>query len=204
MILFIKSPNKNWLQRLIIGFWVLITIWVTFSNRLQAEFEYLLDNTDVQSKNFEFKTKIEGGNKLATYGSAIMFAPVMFIAPFPTFVNIDTQQYQMMFSGGFFVKNILGFFVLISIVVFIRRRNIRKYILIVSFLFSYLAILAQSSFALSDRFHLPSLPFVIILAAYGITQINIKNKTFFVPYLVLIIVMIVAWNAFKLAGRGML
>jgi hypothetical protein len=62
--------------------------------------------------------------------------------------------------------------------------------------------LAQSSFALSERFHLPALPFLIILAAYGITNINYKNHKYYIPYLLLIGIIIIAWNAFKLAGRG--
>ncbi|MDT8394524.1 MAG: glycosyltransferase family 39 protein [Bacteroidales bacterium] len=202
MVLFIRRPGASWLQRSIIGLWVVITVWFTFSYRIQAEFEYLLDNIDAQEANMEFKAKREGGNRLATYGSSVVFAPAMFVAPFPTFVNISTQQTQMMLSGGYFVKNVLAFFVVISLISFIRKRQLRKYILILSFLLAYLAILAQSSFALSERFHLPALPFLIILAAYGITRVNFKNQRFYIPYLALMVLVVIAWNVFKLAGRG--
>jgi len=98
----------------------------------------------------------------------------------------------------------LAFFIIISIINLIRKKQVRNYILILSFLLAYLSILAQSSFALSERFHLPALPFLIILAAHGISQVNIKNQRYFLPYLILLVIGVVIWNAFKLAGRGML
>jgi hypothetical protein len=202
MVLFIRRTGSNWIQRSIIAIWVVITVFFTFSYEIQVEFEALIKNVDTQSQNMEFRAQREHGNKLATYGSTVIFAPVMFVAPFPTFVNIETQQNQMMLSGGYFIKNILAFFILISIIDIIKRKLLRKYLLILSFLLSYLIILAQSSFALSERFHLPALPFLIILAAYGITKINVKYHKYYLPYLLVICVIIIAWNAFKLAGRG--
>jgi hypothetical protein len=202
MVLFIRRPGSNWIQRSIIVTWIMITVWFTFSYRIQAEFEALIDNIDVQSQNMEFRAARESGNKLATYGSTIIFAPVMFVAPFPTYVNIETQKNQTLISGGYIIKNILAFFIVIAIITIVRKKLVRKYILLLSFLLAYLSILAQSSFALSERFHLPALPFLIILAAYGITQVNQKNQKLFIPYLVIIVVAIIAWNAFKLAGRG--
>jgi len=202
MLLFSRESVSSAMQRIIISFWILIAIYFTFSYRIQAEFETLLRNTDAQEKSMEYRAKRAYGNKLATYGSSIVFAPVMFIAPFPTFVNIEKQQNQMMLSGGFFVKNILAFFVLLSLITFISKRQLRKYVLILSFLLAYLAILAQSSFALSERFHLPALPFLLMLAAYGVTLVNIKSKKNFIPYLTILVLIIIAWNAFKLIGRG--
>ena len=204
MVLFIRRPGSNWIQRSIIVTWIFITIWFTFSYRIQAEFEALIDNIDVQSQNMEFRAARDSGNKLATYGSTIIFAPVMFVAPFPTYVNIETQKNQTLLSGGYIIKNILAFFIVIAIISLIRKKLVRKYILILAFLLAYLSILAQSSFALSERFHLPALPFLIIMAAYGITQVNQKNHKLFIPYLAIIVIAVIAWNAFKLAGRGYL
>ena len=72
------------------------------------------------------------------------------------------------------------------------------------FTLAYLAILARSPYALSERFHMPVVPFLIILSAYGISQIDLKNKKFFIPYLVIIGLIIIGWNWFKLAGRGVI
>ena len=145
----------------------------------------------------------ERGNKFASYGSAIVFAPAILVAPFPTLVNIGHQQTIMLLSGGYYVKNILAFFSILSVIYFIRKKLLRKHILILSFLLAYLAILAQSAFALSERFHLPAMPFVLILAAYGISKLGKKGHRFFVPYIIILVLIIVAWNTFKLAGRGL-
>lgn len=205
MLLFMRRPGGDVLQRFIVAFWVVIIFWLTFSSRIQAEFQNLVESsTEAQSQNMQWRTQREYGNHLATYGTAVIFAPVMFIAPFPTFVHIEIQQNQMLLSGGYMVKNILAFFIAISLIVLIRKRMVRKNIFILSFLLAYLAILAQSPFAISERFHLPALPFLIILAAFGITQINRKNKSFYLPYLILIVIVIIGWNWFKLAGRGLI
>ena len=194
----------NWLNRVLIGTWFLIVIWFFLSTKIQGEIEYLLQDQDQQEANMQFRALREGGNKLATYGSTIIFLPMIFIAPFPTFVNIELQQVQMLLSGGYFVKNILAFFVILAIILLFKRKLLRKHLLILTFIGLYLFILAKSSFALSERFHLPALPFIIILAAYGITQINPRSKKYFLPYVVFIVILIVGWNWFKLAGRGAL
>lgn len=204
MVMFSRQTKTNWQKRIIIGLWIIVTIWTTFSSKIQSEFLFLTENMDSQAISMGYRANKAEGNRLASYGSAILFAPVMFIAPFPTFINIEKQNQQMMLSGSFFVKNILAFFVLVALVDIVRKRQFRKYILILSFIFGYLAILAQSSFALSERFHLPALPFIIILAAYGLSILNFKSQKYYVPYLVIIVLITIAWNAFKLAGRGMI
>jgi len=70
-------------------------------------------------------------------------------------------------------------------------------------LFSYLLILANSGYALSPRFHVPALPFFLIFAGYGITQTKLNYSTYYVLYLICISAVVIAWNWFKLAGRGM-
>ena len=85
-----------------------------------------------------------------------------------------------------------------------KRRMLRNHILIISFLLSYLVVLASSGFALSGRFHLPVIPFLLVFAGYGITQMNNKNIKYYVPYLIVISLVIIGWNWFKLAGRGLI
>lgn len=205
MLVFIRRPGSDVLQRFILASWVIIIFWLTFSSRIQSEFNYLLEtSSDAQANNMEWRSQREEGNRLARYGSSIIFAPVMFVAPFPTYVHIEIQQNQMLMSGAYMIKNILAFFIALSLISFIRKRLIRKNIFIISFLIAYLAILAQSPFAISERFHLPALPFLIILAAFGITQLNKKKKKYYLPYLLLLVVAIIVWNWFKLAGRGLI
>jgi len=63
-------------------------------------------------------------------------------------------------------------------------------------------VLAFTSFALSERFHLPALPFWYAFAAFGIVNKTHKNKSVYYIYLMLIFILILGWNWFKLAGRG--
>ena len=43
----------------------------------------------------------------------------------------------------------------------------------------------------------------MIFAAYGIPQVTNRTKKYFTWYLGLLVAIIIAWNWFKLAGRGM-
>ena len=43
----------------------------------------------------------------------------------------------------------------------------------------------------------------MMFAAYGITQVTNSTKKYFTWYLVLLFAIFIAWNWFKLAGRGM-
>jgi len=40
------------------------------------------------------------------------------------------------------------------------------------------------------------------MAAHGITQIQLKTKNYYIIYLLLLALIIIGWNWFKLAGRG--
>lgn len=197
-----KKMSVNWMNRIMISFWFLLVIWFFLSARIQGEINYYLQGQDQQEANMQFRAAREGGNTMATYGSTVAFVPFMFLAPFPTFVNIETQQQQMLLSGGYFVRNIYAFFVILALILLTKRKMLRKHILILSFVFMYLFILAKSSFAISERFHMPVVPFLLILAAFGITQIHLKNKKYFLPYIILVIILVIGWNWFKLAGRG--
>ena len=197
-----KRSAVNWMNRLMISFWFLLVIWFFLSAKIQGEINYYLHGQDQQEINMQFRANKEGGNTLATYGSTMVFVPFMFVAPFPTFVNIEIQKQQMLLSGGYFVRNIYAFFVILAFVLLYRRKMLRKHVLILSFVIAYLFILAKSSFAISERFHLPVVPFLLILAAFGITQMHPGNKKYFMPYIVLVIILVIGWNWFKLAGRG--
>jgi hypothetical protein len=161
---------------------------------------YLLasdQNITSQMDNFASR---EGGNLLAKYGSRSLFLPFMLIAPFPTLVDTN-QPNAMMLSGAMFTRNIYAFFVFMALVMLIRQQLWRQHVLLLSALFSYLFILASSGFALSERFHMPVVPFLLILAAFGISRTNPENKKYFIPYLLIVSGIIIGWNWFKMAGR---
>ena len=55
------------------------------------------------------------GNQWAKYATGTVMAPMMFVLPFPTMVDVDEQYNQQMISGGNYVRNFLGGFVLIAV-----------------------------------------------------------------------------------------
>jgi len=191
-------------KRLIIISWLLISGYFLFSGAIFGEVSKLIEDRDSnQSTNMIYRVNREGGNKFATYGSTIIFAPQILIAPYPTLVDIDYQKNQMMLNGMYYSKNVIAFFVLIALLSLFNKKSLLNHVLILSFTFGYLFLIAMSAFALSERFHLPALPFLLIFAGYGVTRLNTLNTKFYIPYLIIISIIIIGWNWFKLAGRGL-
>ena len=57
-----------------------------------------------------------------------------------------------------------------------------------------------------ESFHLPIVPFTLMFAAYGISKMNEVwwVKKYYPYWCALMFVAAIAWNWFKLAGRGMI
>jgi hypothetical protein len=47
------------------------------------------------------------------------------------------------------------------------------------------------------------MPFLMILSAFGIANVTNKTKKWFNWYLIALFVIVIGWNWFKLAGRGL-
>jgi len=157
-------------------------------------------------KTVEWRAETEGGNKFAKYAGSAVFAPLIVVIPFPTMVDPQVEahyNFQRM-NGGYFIRNFLAFFVLLALFKDIKSKKWRNYIFIYAFMFGYLGIIAFSEFAQSERFHLPAVPFLLILAAHGISEFTNKDKRAFSIYMVLLFVALIGWNWFKLAGRGLI
>lgn len=154
-----------------------------------------------QGKDMEWRSK--QGNELAKYAGAAIFAPMIVAIPFPTMVDVSEQYNQQRLNGGYYIKNILAFFVMFTLYWIIKNKQWRNYVLIYGYTFSYLLIIAFSNFAHSERFHLPALPFLLILAAYGVSLCTNKQKKYYSWYCYGMCAVAIAWNMFKLAGRGL-
>ena len=97
----------------------------------------------------------------------------------------------------------MGVFVLIFLftVLFVKK-NWREFSFIGSFLVGYFGVVSMSGFANSERFLLPGLPCLIILWAYGISELNAKNYKFVNYWSVIVVLMEVGWAYFKIGSRG--
>ena len=130
---------------------------------------------------------------------------MILVIPFPTMTSPGEgiQENQQLLHGGYFVKNVLAFFVILSLYYFYREKKWRDHLLLITTMISYLVVIALSSHAQSERFHLPAIPIFLIFAAYGVLNIKMIHKNWFNYYLTFLFIVLVGWNLFKLAGRSL-
>ena len=201
----IMSMGKKVLAGVLVG----AVLIISMGDRIRTQSQALLEavQSDTQDKNMEWRAEREGGNSFAKYASATVFAPLIFTIPFPTFnVALETQYLQMQTSGGNYIKNIFSFFVILVMIFFLVSGEWRQHVFILAYTLGYLVVLAMSSFAHSGRFHMPVWPMLMLFAAYGIqiAKTNKKMRGWFPLVLVLEVFVCLAWNWFKLKGRGMI
>lgn len=208
-ILLTSSKIVGIATKLIAGLLVVIVLTLSYGNQIvdiaQGMREKVISG-DYQRINMEWRAERKDGNQFAKYAGAAVFAPLIFTIPFPSMTyTFQGQEMHMMMNGGYFIKNILSFFVIIVLLSFLYTGEWRKHTFLVSLLIGYLIALVLSNFAQSGRFHMPILPLELMFAAYGIS-IMYNNKMYrrwFNYVLVLEIIVCLAWAWFKLAGRGL-
>ena len=171
-------------------------MWQTRGSTQQTNMEWRSQRKDALGRS----------NQFVKYAGSAVFAPMIFTIPFPTMVETYGQENQKMIHGGNFVKNILSGFTIAALFMLLFSGDWRKYVLPLAILCGYLVVLVFSSFAHSERFHLPILPFSLMFAAYGISKMNEVwwIKKYYPYWCALMFVAAIAWNWFKLAGRGMI
>jgi len=196
----------NYSRKIVYSIWVFVAILFIVSGSILTDINRYYNERSVNLGNRMGQLASgDYANKFAHYGSSAIFIPLMLPGPLPTMVNIPNQGNTMMLNGAFFIRNVFSFFVFFAIYLIFKRKLIRQHILILVALFSYTLILANSGFALSERFHMPILPFFLIFAGYGVTKTSRKiAELYYIPYMAIIICIEIAWNYFKLAGRGVI
>lgn len=203
-----SSKVVSWGKRIIVGLLAIALIWVVAGNKIEDQSRNLIEQVQKgqQKSNMEWRAEREHGNAFAKYAGASVFAPMIFTLPFPTMVRPwNGQEVQQLLNGGNFVKNIISFFTIFAIVMMLLSGKWREHLLPLSFMLGYLAVLTMSIFAQSERFHQPVMPFELMFAAYGlsIAVTQSKYKRWFTYWCALMFVAAIAWNWFKLAGRGL-
>lgn len=209
----------GWGKRIVIGMLAAGLIGVTMGNIIQENAQDLLNQarSDQQQKNMEWRSTREGdkSNRFAKYAGKTVFAPMIFTFPFPTMVNVSEQHVQQLLNGGNFIKNILSFFTILVMFMLLFSGRWRNHLVPLSYMLGYLVVLAMSTFAQSERFHQPAMPMELMFAAFGIQQVlmgvpvakgvgsSSKYRQWFTYWMALMFVACVAWNWFKMAGRGL-
>lgn len=195
-------------KKIIAGVMVAIVLLVGMGDRLRSQAESIMENvqSDKQDVNMQWRATREGGNNFAKYASAAVFAPLIVTIPFPTFnVANESQILQFQLSGGYFIKNVFSYFVIYVMIIMLLSGEWRRHVFTLAYTLGYLACLVLSNFAQSGRFHMPIWPMLMLFAAYGIQlgKTTPRIKRWFPIVLAIEGVACLAWNWFKLAGRGM-
>jgi len=202
-IVFSAGKVVGWGKRIMIGAWILVVLAYFMGGRVAMEVEQVWEGRDDnQQAGLEWRANVTG-NEYAKYFGAAAFAPMIFTIPFPTMTDMGGQENVMMQNGSYFVKNVTSFFTILGVFLLVFRKKWRNHILVLSFLTGYLAIIALSTFAPQGRFHMPSIPFALIIAAYGLSQMDNNKKVYYNIWMGFIFVVVVGWNWLKLGGRGL-
>lgn len=201
----VMSLGKKILAGLLVG----AVLVVSMGDRIRTQSESLLERaqSDTQDINMEWRSNRQGGNSFAKYAGAAVFAPLIFTIPFPTFNQANEGQIlQVQLSGGSYIKNILSFFVIIVMLMMLISGEWRRHVFLLAYTVGYHLVLVMSEFAHSGRFHMPVWPMILLFAAYGIQigKSNARVRKWFPIALVLEVAVCLAWNWFKLAGRGLI
>ena len=209
MALLLSSKRVMSLGRRIVVLLVLgMSVLYFAGGRIMSEVEQIWELRDQnQDSRMSVITKTQS---LAKYAGAAVFAPMIFTIPFPTMVETPNQETSRMLHGAMFTKNMMSYFTIMAIISLLFPlipgfNKWREHILVGVFLIAYLVILVFSAFAHADRFHLPALAIEILFMAYGVSLCRIPQLQKWYKYWVaLMFFAVIAWNWFKLAGRGMI
>jgi hypothetical protein len=203
-LMFSTTHVLNMGKRVILVVWVLGTVAYFAGSGVANEIEATWNaRGGNQETSMNMRATEVNGNKFVKKIGGAVFAPLILVIPFPTIIETPKQENQKLINGGNYVKNVMAFFVLFTIFTVIRMGKWREYLLLGSFTIGYSLVLAFSAFAHSERFHQPTLPFELILAAVGISLMTNKTKKYYNWWMIFLFVAIVGWSWFKLAGRGM-
>ena len=196
-------------KKILVGILVVASLLVGVGDSIRSQTESMLNTvqSDHQKENMEWRSRRAGGNSLAKYAGAAVFAPLIFTIPFPTFnMANENQLLQAQLAGGSYIKNVLSYFVILVFLMMLVTGEWRRHVFILAYTVGYHVILVMSEFAQSGRFHMPVMPMMMLFAAYGIqvAKTNGKMRKWFPIVLVLEVFICLAWNWFKLKGRGMI
>lgn len=199
---FLYRPAASRILNVIaIGFFISCFSLLVINSHIGNEIaEYYEKSNNSLSNNLQFRATRDGGNKYALLAGAPLLFSLAIIAPFPSFVHVPMQDFLWMFAGANLVRNIYAFFVLAALWQLLRHRW-RDISFLLAFLAGYFIVLAGSGLALSERFQLPIVPVLLILAARGMHTISRKGIRNFEVYLFIITIFVLAWSFVKVSGR---
>lgn len=202
-VVFSNTPSmkKGGRRAVLIGWGILalaFTVGTTAMNEAELFWEQKDSNVDLKRA---YQTS--RGNQWAKYATGSVMAPMIVALPFSTMVVTEGQESQITRHGGNYVRNFMAFFAILAIIEAILQKKWRSFVLIGAFTFGYLGVIAISGYSNSERFLLPGLPGLIMMWAYGISELRKNTYSFLSPWCVIVVIMEIGWAYFKLGSRGL-
>lgn len=203
-LLFSSTKVVSKAKKVGLVFFSILFVAVMAGGTIITEVEELW-NTGSENQELKRLQQTVRGNQWAKYATGGVMASMIFIVPFATMVDVDEQYSQQLVHGGNFVKNTMGIFVVFALIylLFINKKW-RDHALLGAFVIGYWGVIAFSGYANAERFHMPTLPLLLMFAAYGVSQLNKKNIKFVNYWFYVVFLMEFAWAYFKLGSRGIL
>lgn len=195
------TMKKGWRRTALIA-WGVLGLVVIGGGRAATEIEGLWEEKDSNVENKRIG-QTSRGNQWAQYATGSVMAPMAFVLPFATMVDVDQQYGQQEKSGGNYIRNFMGFFAFIAVYEAFRRKKWRDFALIGSFVIAYLGVVSLSGYSNSERFLLPGLPCLIMMWAYGLSALRERTYQLLTPWCVIVFLMEFGWAYFKLGSRGL-
>ena len=195
------SMKRGW-KRVTLICWGVLCLLVLSGGTIMTEIEGYWERKEENLEKKRLEQTLRG-NQWAQYATGAVMAPMVFVLPFSTMVDVAGQYGQQEKHGGNYVRNFMGFFAILGIYEALRRKKWRDFALIGSFVIAYLGIVSVSGFNNSERFLLPGFPCLIMIWAYGISTLRKNTFKLLTPWCLLVVAMEFAWAYFKLGSRGL-
>lgn len=195
------AMSRGWKRAELIG-WVVVGLLALGGGTVMTEIEGYWEEREENVEN-KRSDQTSRGNQWAQYATGSVMAPMMFVLPFSTMVDVDEQFAQQTKHGGNYIRNFMGFFVFLAIFEAIRRKKWRDFAMVGAFAIGYLGVVSLSGFSNSERFLLPGLPVLIMMWAYGVSALSRDSLKLLTPWCIVVFIMEFGWAFFKLGSRGL-
>ena len=204
-VVFTNTPSmKKNNRRIVIIIWSLLCVIVAGGGTLMTEIEGYWDKRTSNSENKRME-QASRGNQWALYATGSVMAPMVVSLPFATMVDIDALQVaQQTKHGGNYIRNFMAFFAILSMYEAVRQKKWRDFTLVGAFTMTYLGIISLSGFGNSERFLLPGLPGLVVMWAYGVSQLRAESFRLLKYWSIIVVLMEVGWAYFKVGSRGLM
>ena len=151
-----------------------------------------------------YKTR---GQSFAVYASSPLLLIQGISTPYPSMVKTNIRFYnqtlQWYHIGGLFIWVYMSYFCFVGLYYSIKYKFKENSILIF-YIFGYIIALVSSLYIMSIRYNIVKLVPLLIFVAIGFYHTPKNKFKYWYIYVILMSIIILAWNFVKLAGRGLI